>query len=151
MYHLIGDGVSSPEGLLAAARLEAARATAFGQCAEGYIGAHQAGWKNSKHAAQWRNTLATYVTPVFDRWLNQHIDTTRIMKALDPIWRSKPVTTSRLRGRIEADRGDRLRHINSLRRRSGNSSLGHFKKAEPLPPYRPKGIIDYGNSRDVYD
>jgi integrase len=101
----LNDGVDPLEhkkALHAAARLEAAKAMTFDQCAEAYIAAHQAGWKNSKHAAQWRNTLATYVTPVFGRLPIQHIDTTLIMKALDPIWRSKPETASRLRGRIEA-------------------------------------------------
>ncbi len=96
------DPLAHKNALRAAARLEAAKATTFDQCAESYITSHQAGWKNSKHAGQWRNTLTTYVTPVFGRLPIQHIDTTLIMKALDPIWRTKSETASRLRGRIEA-------------------------------------------------
>jgi integrase len=101
----LNDGIDPLEhknGLRAAARLEAAKAMTFDQCADSYITSHQAGWKNSKHAAQWRSTLTTYVTPVFGRLPIQHIDTTLIMKVLDPIWRTKAETASRLRGRIEA-------------------------------------------------
>jgi integrase len=101
----LNDGIDPLEhknALRAAARLEAAKSMTFDQCAESYIASHQAGWKNSKHAAQWRSTLATYVTPVFGRLPIQHIDTTLIMKALDPIWRTKPETASRLRSWIEA-------------------------------------------------
>src|SRR5438270_6138032 len=46
-----------------AAKLEAAKALTFRQCAEEYIAAHSPGWRNGKHKSQWRNTLATYVVP----------------------------------------------------------------------------------------
>ncbi len=49
----------------ATARLEAARAMTFDGCAEAYIRAHEVGWRNAKHAAQWRSTLTTYASPVF--------------------------------------------------------------------------------------
>src|SRR5689334_19425370 len=37
-----------------------AKQVTFGQCADRYIAAHKAGWRNEKHAAQWRSTLDTY-------------------------------------------------------------------------------------------
>jgi hypothetical protein len=43
----------------------AAKALSFDQCAEAYVEAHRAGWKNVKHGEQWANTLATYVSPHF--------------------------------------------------------------------------------------
>src|SRR5271155_1780677 len=46
-------------------RLAAAKAMTFRQCADAYITAHSAGWRNGKHAAQWPATLNTYVYPVF--------------------------------------------------------------------------------------
>jgi len=46
------------------AQLDAAKAVTFKQCAEGYIKAHRAGWRNGKHAAQWEATLATYADPI---------------------------------------------------------------------------------------
>ena len=45
-------------------RLDAAKAITFKQCAEAYINAHRAGWRNGKHAAQWGATLSTYAYPV---------------------------------------------------------------------------------------
>src|SRR6516162_6949065 len=45
--------------------LDAAKGMTFRQCADGYIAAHRAGWRNCKHRDQWSNTLATYVNPVF--------------------------------------------------------------------------------------
>jgi integrase len=86
----------------AKARLDAARAVTFNQCAESYIKAHRAGWRNEKHAAQWTSTLATYAGPVIGALPVQAIDTALVLKVLEPIWTTKPETASRLRGRIEA-------------------------------------------------
>jgi integrase len=85
-----------------AAKLIAAQAMTFDDCAGRFIAAHSAGWRNSKHRAQWAATLRTYVTPVFGSLPVHAIDTGLIMRALEPIWTSKPETASRVRGRIEA-------------------------------------------------
>ena len=84
------------------ARLETARAMTFRQCAESYIKAHRAGWKNDKHAAQWPSTLAAYVYPVFGELPVAAIDTALVVKTLEPIWTEKPETAGRVRGRIES-------------------------------------------------
>ena len=87
-----------------AARIAAATAMTFDECAKAYIDAHEVGWKNSKHVAQWRSTLATYVTPVFGGLSIQSIDTALVMKVLDPLWQIKPETASRvLRARSAID------------------------------------------------
>ena len=83
------------------AKLEAARAMTFQQCAEAYIEAHKAGWQNAKHAAQWSSTLKTYAYPVFGALPVQAVDVALIAKVLEPIWNTKTETASRLRGRIE--------------------------------------------------
>jgi integrase len=83
-------------------RLAAATALTFKECAERYIEAHRAGWKNSKHAKQWPSTLEAYVYPVFGALFVQAIDVGLVMKVLEPIWRTKPETASRVRGRIES-------------------------------------------------
>jgi len=54
-----------------------------------------------REAAQWTSTLETYVYPVFGRVSVQSIDTTLVLKALEPIWSVKPETASRVRGRVE--------------------------------------------------
>jgi integrase len=86
----------------AAARLDAAKAITFRECAEGYIAAHKAAWRNAKHAYQWPATLATYVYPHFGALSVQTVDVALVMKALEPIWTTKPETASRVRGRIES-------------------------------------------------
>jgi integrase len=85
----------------AAERLAAASSMTFDDCADAYIRAHEAGWRNKKHRQQWRNTLATYVSPVFGRISVQHVDVALIMKVLEPIWNRKTETASRIRSRIE--------------------------------------------------
>jgi integrase len=84
-----------------AARIEAARSITFNDAAERYIKAHQAAWKNGKHAEQWRNTLATYAGSIFGELPVAEIDTALVMRVLDPIWRDKTETASRVRGRVE--------------------------------------------------
>jgi len=83
-------------------RLKAARTQTFKACAEAYIDAHKESWRNAKHASQWVNTLATYVYPVFGEIPVQDVDTALIMKVLEPLWKKKAETASRIRGRIEA-------------------------------------------------
>ena len=46
------------------ALLTAAGRITFRTCAERYIEAHAAGWRNRKHRIQWANTLNTYAYPV---------------------------------------------------------------------------------------
>lgn len=102
---LLLDGINplaaKKKGQIAAA-LANARMMTFDQCAEAYILAHKASWKNAKHAEQWTNTLKTYASPVFGRLPVAEIDTGLVVKCLAPIWESKTETASRLRGRIES-------------------------------------------------
>ena len=70
--------------------------------AELYVADHEAAWRNAKHRAQWRSTIATYAFPAFGDQPVAAVDTGDVMKALGPIWRAKPETAGRLRGRIEA-------------------------------------------------
>ena len=85
-----------------AVTLEAAKAMSFSNCADAYIKSHASGWRNAKHADQWRNTLSTHAYPVLGQLPVQDIDTALVMKVLEPIWTAKTETASRLRGRIES-------------------------------------------------
>lgn len=82
-------------------RSKAASVRTFDWCAAAYIEAHEAGWKNVKHAGQWRATLATYAAPIVGSMAVSAVATEHVMRVLTPIWTSKPETASRLRGRIE--------------------------------------------------
>ena len=84
------------------AKLAAAKAMTFKACAEAYMVAHQAGWRNPKHRAQWTATLNKYVYPHFGDLPVQVIDVGLVMRAVEPIWTEKSETASRVRGRIEA-------------------------------------------------
>jgi integrase len=102
---LLLDGQDPAEHRRAArqqAALAAARSVTFENCAERYIKAHSAGWKNGKHRAQWQSTLSTYAYPVIGPLPVAAIDTGLIMQVLEPIWATKPETASRVRGRIES-------------------------------------------------
>lgn len=79
-----------------------ARAMTFAQCAEAYVAAHKANWRNEKHISQWSATLKTYAYPVFGDVTVGGIDVAMVTKVLDPIWTTKAETARRLRGRIEA-------------------------------------------------
>jgi len=79
----------------------AAETWTFDKCAAKYIDAHSPGWKNAKHASQWGNTLKQYASPVFGHLPVDQVDTGLVMQVLEPIWRTRTETASRVRGRIE--------------------------------------------------
>lgn len=83
-------------------RIEEAKALSFRQCAVNYHLAHKDSWKSAKHADQWTNTLSTYAYPVIGDLPITAIDVGLVMKILEPIWKTKTETASRLRGRIES-------------------------------------------------
>src|SRR5215470_13342921 len=87
---------------LKAKRVEKARSATFKNCAEQLIASHAAGWRNEKHKQQWRNTLAAYAYPVLGELAVADIGTEHVLRVLEPIWKTKTETASRLRGRLEA-------------------------------------------------
>jgi integrase len=76
------------------------RPPTFGEMADKYIASHEGAWKNAKHRQQWRNTIATYCTPLLRIPVDQ-IKTPAVHEALSSIWLDKPETARRVRGRIE--------------------------------------------------
>ncbi len=74
----------------------------FRVAAEQLIADKASGWRNEKHAWQWRRTLEQFTYPVLGDRCVQDIDSDAVMQVLRPIWDVKPETASRLRGRIEA-------------------------------------------------
>lgn len=79
-----------------------AKSLTFAQCQEKYLEAHRDGWKNTKHRAQWKSTLDTYAGPFIGGIDVALVDLSLVMKCLDPIWKDKTETASRVRGRIES-------------------------------------------------
>lgn len=83
-----------------AAATRAMRIT-FREAVEQCIAAKEAEWRNSKHAQQWRNTLATYALPLLGPMYVDQINTPLVCQVLQPIWKSKTETATRVRQRIE--------------------------------------------------
>jgi integrase len=75
--------------------------TTFKQAAEQLMIDHAAGWKNTKHQAQWRTSLEQYAYPVLASLPVQSINTELVLKCIQPIWTQVPETAGRVRGRIE--------------------------------------------------
>jgi integrase len=106
------DPIEARDAERAAKRLSESKAITFRQCADAYVKAHRAGWRNAKHAAQWEATLTTYADPIIGALPVQTIDTALVMKILEQelrdgrsaaaLWQARPETASRLRGRIES-------------------------------------------------
>ena len=135
-----------------AAGVASARAMTFERCAKAFIASHESGWSNSEHRRQWRATLETYVFPVMGDLPVEAIDTTLVLKALEPIWNVKPETASRVRRRMEAVlswakvRGYRQGENPALWRGHLDHLLPATSKVRPLKhhaatPYREIGTL----------
>ena len=78
-----------------------AKAMTFDQCAHAFIEAHRDSWHNPKHRAQWGVTLRKYASPVFGKLPVQAVDLPLVLKVIEPLWKNKRETASRVRGRVE--------------------------------------------------
>lgn len=85
-----------------ALREQDARSLTFNEAVALFIDAKSDEWRNAKHRAQWSSTLATYAGPTIGSMQVGNVDHTHILKVLEPIWKTKTETASRLRGRIES-------------------------------------------------
>jgi len=85
----------------AAVQQSAIAARTFRQAAQEFIANKKAEWRNSTHAGQWPTTLETYVYPHFGDVPVATVDTAHVLAALQPIWRTKTETATRVRSRIE--------------------------------------------------
>ena len=128
------DPIEHRDAALAAQAAGAAHAMPFDECAEAYMAAHRGAWKNSKHRAQWKSTLATYASPIFGSLPAHAVDVALVMKVIEPIWSTKPETAGRLRGRIEAV----LDWAKARRYRSGENPARWKGHLENLLPARSK-------------
>ena len=84
-----------------ARRMAEASIITFDKAAAAYIDSNSPAWRNAKHGDQWRNTIATYASPVIGKLPVSKIDTAHVLRILTPIWIEKTETATRLRGRIE--------------------------------------------------
>lgn len=92
------------EARAASSALKASQAAAltFKEAATAYLEAHRPGWSNPKHAKQWETTLETYVYPKVGNVLVKDVELPQVLAVLEPIWKTKTETASRVRGRMES-------------------------------------------------
>jgi integrase len=109
-------------------------AMTFGEVADMYIAAHEASWRSPIHRRQWRNTLDQYVRPVLGEMPVTYVDTSDVMHILEPLWREKTETGSRVRGRIEAV----LDYAKARRWREGENPARWRGHLDQLLPKRSK-------------
>jgi len=95
------DPIAARDALRARQRLEESQGVTWDEAVRQFLADHLSTWRNEKHRQQWRNTLDTYAGPVLGGLSVAAIDTPHIVRMLDPIWREKPETASRVRGRVE--------------------------------------------------
>jgi integrase len=86
---------------LAAAQAAKVAGVTFMAVSEAYMGSNEESWRNDKHRQQWKNTLATYVYPVIGDLPVAEVSTAHVLQIIEPIWKAKAETASRVRGRIE--------------------------------------------------
>jgi integrase len=95
------DPILERERARSALRAAQASVITFADASRMFIDARSAEWENAKHRQQWTNTLAAYADPVIGKMHVGDIRQEHILSVLEPIWRTKTETASRLRGRIE--------------------------------------------------
>jgi integrase len=84
------------------AQSQKAKPPLFREYALAYIEKKRPEWRNPKHADQWVSTVERFAFPYIGSLRMDEIQTEQILALLSPIWLSKSVTASRLRGRLES-------------------------------------------------
>jgi integrase len=111
----------------------------FGVMAIDHVETHECGWRSAKYARQWRQTLTQFCQPI---WLTpvDLVDTQAVLACLKPIWNAKPVTATRLRGRVEVvlDAAQALGHIHGDKANPARWR-GHLQRLLPKPAKLARG------------
>lgn len=95
------DPIAERQAARHALRSAQAKALTFDQAKSRYLKNKRGEFRNPKHAKQWQTTLETYASPVLGSLPVDRIELGHVLQVLEPIWRDKTETASRLRGRIE--------------------------------------------------
>jgi integrase len=95
------DPIEARNSAALAARAERAKQMTFRQCADDFFAVNASRWRNAKHRQEWLASLTRYAYPVFGNLSVAAVDSGLVFKVLKPLVADKPVTASRLRGRIE--------------------------------------------------
>ena len=119
-------------------RREARKVLSFAQAIDLYLETKLQEFRNEKHRKQWRSTLDTYAVPAIGRSPVSSITVQDVLRVIEPIWREKTETASRLRGRIE----NVLSWATVAGHRTGDNPArwkGNLSEALPKPAKVKKG------------
>ncbi len=110
---------------------KAPKAVTFEEVVGLYITAHQGLWRTTEHRRQWDGSLQNHAKALLDLPVGL-IDTGAVLQVLEPMWQTRTVTASRVRGRIEAV----LDYAAARSWRTGDNPArwrGHLAKLLPSP------------------
>ena len=96
-----GENPSLSKRLETASKTSALHRITFTKFANEYIHRMSPMWTSRANEHEWHATVSRYAIPVIGTFDFEFITTTHVLKILQPIWISKNVTASRLRGRLE--------------------------------------------------
>jgi integrase len=96
------DPKTARDEIRATAKLAQAKRVTFTEAIDRFHSAQRPKWRSEKHANEWRQTLRVYAEPKLGGLPVGAIDTPLVLQILEPLWREKPVTASRVRQRIES-------------------------------------------------
>jgi integrase len=118
----------------------------FSEAADITLEQHRDGWRNEKHAAQWKASLKLHAFPVLGEKRVDQIETADVLKALSPIWLSRPETARRVRQRISTI----LNWAKAAGHRSGDNPVDGVAKGLPRQSEK-RGHFDAIPYADVPD
>jgi integrase len=107
--------------------VERAKSVTFKSVAEDYLKLHIDEFKNAKHQAQWRSTLATYVHPKIGSMTVADIGPADVLRCVEPHWNEKRETMSRVRQRIEKI----IDYATARQYRTGDNPAAHITESLP--------------------
>lgn len=96
------DPVEERRAVLRDLKVRQASRRTFEEVAQAYIAYQEHSWKNKKHRKQWSSTLEAYAYPIIGQMPVDAVTEQSVIAVLEPIWKLKTETASRLRGRIES-------------------------------------------------
>ena len=79
----------------AAQALAEAASITFDACVAAYISAHGDAWRSATHRKAWENSLRIHASPILGKMSVAAIDTSAVLRVLEPIWKGKTITASR--------------------------------------------------------
>ena len=85
---------------IAAKRRASVAIPTFEEAARTTFTEHKKAWRNHRHVGQWLQSLVIHVFPVFGGCRVDQVELPDVMRALSPIWLTRPETARRVRRRI---------------------------------------------------